>query len=56
MSYHKETQKRHIEKMRDIYCHLEIPSTVQLDSSQVEHALNTFLQRHPSDRKMGSVP
>jgi hypothetical protein len=47
MLYHKETQKRRLEKMRYLYCHLEIPSSVQLDSSQVEHALNTLLQRHP---------
>jgi len=47
MIYHKETQKLCLEKMRNIYCHLKIPSSVQLDSSQIEHALNTFLQRHP---------
>jgi hypothetical protein len=47
MTYHKETQKLRIEKTRDIYCHLKIPFHVQLDSSQVERALNTFLQQHP---------
>jgi hypothetical protein len=48
MIYHKKTQKLPIdEKMRDIYCHLKIPFSVQLDSSQVEYALNTLLQRYP---------
>ena len=48
MIYHKKTQKLHIdEKMRDLYCHLKIPSHVPLDSNQVEYALNILLQRQP---------
>ena len=42
-----EIQTPHTEKMKDIYCHLEIPSRIQLDSNQVAYALNTFLQQHP---------
>jgi len=36
-----------IETMNDVYCHLRLPTSVQLNANQVEHALNTFFQQHP---------